>query len=407
MKAIKYVSPKNWVKFNHPELFEELSNAKAAVMSLKSIPYQRRWVQEIQQIQLKMEVAGSSRIEGAEFVGNELEVAIKAQSPEQLLTRSQKQANSAVKAYKWIAEIPDDKPIDEKLICDVHRLVVTDCDDDHCAPGRIREQDHNITFGIPMHRGATGGEETAAALRQLAKEAHTNFRDCDPLIQALALHYHLVAIHPFGDGNGRTARILEALLLQRASLKDSLFIAMSNYYYEEKATYLSSLSEVRARDYDLTPFLKFGLKGIAKQSERLMNLIKTQVSKEIFRNLMHDLFTRLQSTRKRVIVPRQLAILEKLLNMDGEIEYSQLADAVRDDYKKRKFPFQAFLRDVAKLIVLGAIEMRHDENDPKHTRTFLKINLEWPTTITDTEFFARLEKLPKSKTYGFLTNYGR
>ena len=190
-------------------------------------------------------------------------------------------------------------------------------------------------------------------------------------------------------------------------MKDSLFIAMSNYYYEEKATYLSSLSEVRARDYDLTPFLKFGLKGIAKQSERLMNLIKTQVSKEIFRNLMHDLFTRLQSTRKRVIVPRQLAILEKLLNMDGEIEYSQLADAVRDDYKKRKFPFQAFLRDVAKLIVLGAIEMRHDENDPKHTRTFLKINLEWPTTITDTEFFARLEKLPKSKTYGFLTNYGR
>jgi len=267
MKAIKYVSPKNWVKFNPPELFEELSNAKAAVMSLKSIPYQRRWVQEIQQIQLKMEVAGSSRIEGAEFVGNELEVAIKAQSPEQLLTRSQKQANSAVKAYKWIAEIPDDKPIDEKLICDVHRLVVTDCDDDHCAPGRIREQDHNITFGIPMHRGATGGEETAAALRQLAKEAHTNFRDCDPLIQALALHYHLVAIHPFGDGNGRTARILEALLLQRASLKDSLFIAMSNYYYEEKATYLSSLSEVRARDYDLTPFLKFGLKGIAKQAE--------------------------------------------------------------------------------------------------------------------------------------------
>ena len=38
-------------------------------------------------------------------------------------------------------------------------------------------------------------------------------------------------MHPFVDGNGRTARALEALMLQRAGLRDSSFIAMSNYYY--------------------------------------------------------------------------------------------------------------------------------------------------------------------------------
>jgi Fic family protein len=38
------------------------------------------------------------------------------------------------------------------------------------------------------------------------------------------------AMHPFADGNGRTARALEALLLQRAGLREACFIPMSNYF---------------------------------------------------------------------------------------------------------------------------------------------------------------------------------
>jgi Fic family protein len=41
-------------------------------------------------------------------------------------------------------------------------------------------------------------------------------------------------MHPFLDGNGRTARALEALMLQRTGLRDTLLIAMSNYSYEQK-----------------------------------------------------------------------------------------------------------------------------------------------------------------------------
>lgn len=51
-------------------------------------------------------------------------------------------------------------------------------------------------------------------------------------------------MHPFLDGNGRTARAVEALMLQRAGLRDALFIAMSNYYYDEKTVYLAALAEV-------------------------------------------------------------------------------------------------------------------------------------------------------------------
>jgi hypothetical protein len=68
-------------------------------------------------------------------------------------------------------------------------------------------------------------------------------------------------------------------MLQRAGLRDSLFIAMSNFHYEEKRTYLTTLAAVRAGDHDLTPFLKFALRGVALQSERLTGLIRNPYRK--------------------------------------------------------------------------------------------------------------------------------
>jgi Fic family protein len=244
-------------------------------------------------------------------------------------------------------------------------------------------------------------EKIANLVRKLWR---TSFKRHDPLIQALALHYQFAAMHPFLDGNGRTARALEALMLQRAGLRNSLFIAMSNYYYEEKRTYLASLAAVRADNHNLTPFLKFGLLGIALQSERLTLLIRNEVSKQIFRNMMHDLFVRLQSTRKRVIVKRQLLLLEKLLNTDGPVEFYKLADAVKEHYAERKIPVQAIARDVNKLRALGALKVEKVEVNANKPPIFLiEVALDWPSTITDTEFFTKLADLPKSKTYAFLS----
>lgn len=403
MSAIQYLLPDYWIKYDRNAIFQELTNAKASVMALRVIPFQRRWVEELQKIQLKLEVAGTSRIEGADFAATELETALRTENAQDLHTRSQKQASAAVKAYKWIAQIPDDMPISAKTILDVHKIVVTDCDEDHCAPGALRGPDQNVTFGVPKHRGALGGEQCRKAFERLTNEVQTSYQEHDALVQALALHYHFAAIHPFLDGNGRTARVLEALMLQRAGLRDSLFIAMSNYYYDEKRTYLQCLARVREANHDLTEFLKFGLRGIALQSSRLTEMIRTEVSKEIFRNLMHDLFTRLESTRKRVIVKRQLTLLDKLLNADGRVEFLQLADSVKETYNTRKAPLNAVIRDLNRLRALGAISIQREGENAKTWKYYLSVQLDWPSKITETEFFSKLATLPKSKTHGFLS----
>ena len=394
---IQYSFPDNWIRYDFTKLAPSLMNAKAAILSLTNIPYQRSWTEQLQVVQLKREVAGTSRIEGADFTEKELDAAM-SESPEQLFTRSQRQAAAAVRTYRWIAQLPSDRSIDSDLIREVHRMIITGADDDHCPPGELRKHDVNVTFGMPAHRGAEGGTECESAFEELCRAVQEQFREHDPLIQALALHYHFAAMHPFLDGNGRTARALEALMLQRVGLRDTLFIAMSNYYYEEKNNYLNTLAQVRAADNDLTAFLIFGLKGIEVQCNRLFAEIRKNVAKALFRNVMFDLFNRLLTTRKRVIAERQIELLKLLLSVDV-LTLEELEKRTAAIYKPLRNPYKALIRDINYLLRLRAIGY----NKLPENRYELFARLEWPTEITETEFFESVKEMPKAKTHGFLS----
>lgn len=388
---ITYNLPSKWIHYDLVAVANALTGAKAAVLSLTVIPYQRSWVEQLQVVQLKSEVASTSRIEGADFTEKELDQALE-ESPDQLYTRSQRQAAACVKAYRWIAKLPGDQSVDAQLICEIHRLIITGADDDHCPPGKLRDQDSNVVFGTPQHRGVKGGPECESTFARLCRAVQQEFPDHDQLIQALALHYHLAAMHPFLDGNGRMSRAVEALMLQRSGLRDTLFIAMSNYYYEEKNDYLKTLAEVRSHSHDLTSFLIFGLIGIEKQCQRLFEEIRINVSKVLYRDVMFDLFNRLRTERRRVIVKRQIGILKLLLEADLTLD--ELTERTEGIYQSLSSPYQALIRDINYLLQLKAID--YDKLEGNGYRLFVR--LEWPTEITETKFFELVKNMPKAKT---------
>jgi Fic family protein len=395
--TIPYVLPDHWVKYDQAAVLPCLTTAKAVILSLTTIPFQRSWAEKLQKIQLKREIAGTSRIEGADFTDKELDAAM-AEDLDRLSTRSQRQAAAAVRAYRWIANLPNDYPIDRETILEIHRLIVRDADEDHCPPGILRGTDQNVTFGSPRHRGVEGGSECESAFDGYCSALVRQMADHDPLVCALAAHYHFAAMHPFLDGNGRTARTLEALFLQRCGLRDTLFIAMSNYYYEEKNAYLRALAEVRAKNHDLTSFLVFGLRGIELQCARLLEEIRVNLSKALFRDQMYNLFNRLMSTRKRVIAERQIKMLALLL--EREMTGDEFYEAILPFYSALKNPEKARSRDVSSLLALGALGCRKIPPGTSGYEFFAR--LEWPTEITETEFFRIINEMPKAKTHSFL-----
>src|SRR5580658_5041026 len=99
---IRYELPTHWIRYDAIAIVPYLVEAKSAVQALTTLPYQKSWVEALQELQLKREVAGTSRIEGAEFTERELEEAVRPlASPEELRTRSQRQAYAAMQAYRW------------------------------------------------------------------------------------------------------------------------------------------------------------------------------------------------------------------------------------------------------------------------------------------------------------------
>jgi len=395
--VIHYRAPASWIIYDARAIAAQLVEAKAAVLSLRSIPYQRSWVDALQRLEFKREIAGTSRIEGADFTERELEEALKEVPAQELATRSQKQAAAAVQAYRWIARLEDDRPIDANLIREIHRRMVVGADDDHCPPGKLRDRDENVNFGSPRHRGVDGGSECSRVFAELVHAIGRDFRDHDPLVGALAAHYHLAAMHPFLDGNGRTARALEALMLQRAGLRDTCFVAMSNYYYDEKRAYLGALAEVRSKEHDLTPFILLGLKGVALQSKRLLGEIEHEISKSLFRNLMFDLFQRLKSPRRRVIVKRELEILKILLEKES-LPLDDLVEVISSQYESLGNPRKAIVKDLNDLVQLKAVRLIRESGG----KLRVEIVLDWPTMMTESEFFETVRRLPKAKTHSFL-----
>jgi len=87
-------------------------------------------------------------------------------------------------------------------------------------------------------------------------------RDIDPLIRMAVAHYQFEAIHPFTDGNGRTGRVLNLLMLVEQKLLDHPVLYLSRYIIERKADYYRLLLAV-TRDGAWIEWVAYMLDAIA------------------------------------------------------------------------------------------------------------------------------------------------
>ena len=94
-----------------------------------------------------------------------------------------------------------------------------------------------------------------------------------PLLRAGLLHYELVRIHPFTDGNGRTARAMALLLLFLEGYEVKKFFALEEYYDNHPEEYYSALQSV-ANSGETTTWLEYFTLGIAIEFNRVKNLVQ-------------------------------------------------------------------------------------------------------------------------------------
>lgn len=98
-----------------------------------------------------------------------------------------------------------------------------------------------------------------------------------PLLKACIAHFYFVYVHPFGDGNGRTARALSYMMLLQAGYDFFRYFSISGVVAEERGKYYRSMRNVEDSDGDMTCFIDAYSGMLARTIEKMEHHLKYHV----------------------------------------------------------------------------------------------------------------------------------
>lgn len=170
--------------------------------------------------------------------------------------------------------------------------------------------------------------------------------DLDPLIIMAAAHYQFEAIHPFTDGNGRTGRILNSLLLIEKGLLDLPILYLSHYIIENRADYYRLLLGVTERQ-DWESWIIYILDGVADTADWTVSKI----------DAIRRLF---EQTRQHIRTHAQGIYTHELVNLLFEQPYTRIANLEAAGIAKRQTASK-YLKELSDIGVLQEIAIGRDK----------------------------------------------
>jgi Fic/DOC family len=159
------------------------------------------------------------------------------------------------------------------------------------VPGEIRTKGvgvSNVYLGAPAGDCMFLLDELYEWLKQLMEDAGPGWQRAIGLIRAILAHLYLAWIHPFGDGNGRTARLVEFQLLLEAGFPSPACHLLSNYYNRTRQRYYIALQETsQGPSYPVWRFVSYALQGFVEELREQLTVIQSHQLGTVWVNFVH------------------------------------------------------------------------------------------------------------------------
>ena len=213
-------------------------------------------------------IHSSTSIEGNPLSANEVRAVIMSDGA---LTKEE-YAKIEVQNYKNALDYIDKRrhgssDITLEDVLELHRII-TDRLLSKSRSGQIRQnpvyienQDHEVVYT------AIAPDKVKPALEELLDWVRKSQFFIHPVIIAAIIHFRIAAIHPFADGNGRTARALTSLFLALNQYDCKGSLVLDSYYASDRKAYYAILQLLNGKNYafsvksDLTPWLEYFTDG--------------------------------------------------------------------------------------------------------------------------------------------------
>lgn len=253
--------------------------------------------------------------------------------------------NNFILMKKAVEKKDDDLTID--LILEFHEIATHNAIENDAIPGEFRG-DNEITvsngFNEIVHYPPTH-ESIKDRMQALCDFANIKFEDdksdsfIHPIIKAIILHFMVGYIHPFGDGNGRTARALFYWYMLKSKYWLFEFVSISKLIKENRTDYDKAYLYTETDENDLTYFLYNQVDIITKAVDSLQRHIENK-KKEYYEFMSWIETSPVSKDLKR----EHIELLKKAIKEPGKIFTSKI---VSFDFDINEGTARSYLKKLA------------------------------------------------------------
>lgn len=171
------------------------------------------------------------------------------------------------------------KPLTQELLLHIHRLMTENTLENNEDAGRFRQNDdvvvensitHEVVHTPPSYKDIPQFIVDLCDFFNSEKAKHF----IHPIIRGVIIHFMLAYMHPFVDGNGRTARALFYWYMLKQGYWLTEYLSISRIIYKSKLTYEKSFLYAEADNNDIGYFINYNLRALELSFKELQNYIK-------------------------------------------------------------------------------------------------------------------------------------
>jgi Fic family protein len=255
---------------------------------------------------LVLEAHHTTHIEGTQLTLEQSERILAGQKVHGAKPDDARELLNYKRAFDLVSDYLDSgEPITEALIRQIHKRLVEGVRGNKASPGEYRKIQNYIV------NSRTGEKIYTPPPPLEVPQMMTDFIDwlqreteVNAVLVAGIAQFQLVHIHPFVDGNGRTARLLSTLCLYRTGYDFKRLFTISEYYDRDRTAYYKALQSVREQGMDMTGWLEYFTQGLSAQ----MREVQVTAERVIRRDVI------LAKAQKKGLKERPIALLGFLLD---------------------------------------------------------------------------------------------
>ncbi len=247
--------------------------SKEIIAKAPLLPYYER---EFQKDAIVRSVHFGTHIEGNELNFSQAEKVLEGVE----VTARERDIQEVINYRKVMEYIGESKTqdsefkIDEELIKRLHKLTVNKIlEPEKCGVFRKTQvvvknsQTGEVSFKPPM------AVAVPFQIKDLLLFINTP-SDIHPVLKGGIVHYELVRIHPFLDGNGRVARALSTLILFIEDYDIRRFFSLEEYFDSDAGAYYEALQSVSKKEGDLTDWLEYFSLGLSIELSKIREKVE-------------------------------------------------------------------------------------------------------------------------------------